>query len=102
MQQSISIDLDVVFYAYQRDYPWVKFWVHYIMVIQLLPCMQVPVTTSLNRSMNSCCNCNCNIFTGSPLSKTDFQWSPAHTYKYTHNTKIVTTYITQNIYTKHN
>ena len=25
-----------------------------------------------------------------------------HTYKYTHNIKIVTTYITQNIYTKHN
>ena len=29
------------------------------------------------------CNRNCNIYTGNPLSKTDFQWSSSHTYKYT-------------------
>ena len=38
------------------------------------------------------CNCNCNFSAGSPLSNTDFQWSPA-TYTRTKN-------ITYNIHRK--
>ena len=34
--------------------------------------------TDFTEEIKDCnCNCHCNFSTGSPLSNTDFQWSPA-------------------------
>ena len=38
-------------------------------------------------------HCNCNIYTGNPLSKTDFQWSPVIHTNIIH--KILTTVLTK-------
>ena len=51
---------------------------------------------NFTESVNNYLCCNCNISTGSPLSNTDFQWSPA---TYTHPKKHITyTVYTENIY----
>ena len=51
--------------------------------------------------MHACCNCNCNISTGVPLNEILIFSGALHIHtNNTHNTKIITTYITQNTYTK--
>ena len=48
-------------------------------MLQVLTCLFTGAYVLVNNAFTWQSNHNCNIFTGGPLSKTNFQWSPAHT-----------------------